>query len=211
MADLAANGAHRHRGARVRARLAEETRNAAEVRVGVSVRGALALVRCAKVWAAAHGRNYVLPDDIKELAQPVWGHRFVLDPEAEFAGSRPDAVPPGSWRTSRRRRSGPRHDSDGPLVLRYSGSAYGKRQEKQRGLAGAVSAGRAQVQRGRRGWVTFAAAARSRVAAVGRVLAPVRRTFSTFGIAVTFMAVAAWVAGLALGWLEVWSRRCCSA
>lgn len=73
-------------------RLAEETRNAAEVRVGVSVRGALALVRCAKVWAAAHGRNYVLPDDIKELAQPVWGHRFVLDPEAEFAGSRPDVI-----------------------------------------------------------------------------------------------------------------------
>lgn len=73
-------------------RLAEETRNAHEVRVGVSVRGALALVRCAKVWAAAHGRNYVLPDDIKELAQPVWGHRFVLDPEAEFAGARPDVV-----------------------------------------------------------------------------------------------------------------------
>ncbi|MEV0892268.1 MoxR family ATPase [Promicromonospora sp. MEB111] len=73
-------------------RLAEETRNAHEVRVGVSVRGALALVRCAKVWAAAHGRNYVLPDDIKELAQPVWGHRFVLDPEAEFAGARSDVV-----------------------------------------------------------------------------------------------------------------------
>ncbi|MFI2489727.1 AAA family ATPase [Promicromonospora kroppenstedtii] len=73
-------------------RLAEETRNAHEVRVGVSVRGALALVRCAKVWAAAHGRNYVLPDDIKELAQPVWAHRFVLDPEAEFAGARPDVV-----------------------------------------------------------------------------------------------------------------------
>jgi MoxR-like ATPase len=73
-------------------RLSEETRNAHEVRVGVSVRGALALVRCAKVWAAAHGRNYVLPDDIKELAQPVWGHRFVLDPEAEFAGARPDVV-----------------------------------------------------------------------------------------------------------------------
>jgi MoxR-like ATPase len=73
-------------------RLAEETRNAAEVRVGVSVRGALALVRCAKVWAAAHGRNYVLPDDIKELAQPVWAHRFVLDPEAEFAGATDEAV-----------------------------------------------------------------------------------------------------------------------
>ncbi|WP_435738714.1 MoxR family ATPase [Cellulosimicrobium sp. PMB13] len=73
-------------------RLAEETRNAPESRVGVSVRGALALVRATKVWAAAHGRNYVLPDDVKELAQPVWAHRFVLDPEAEFAGATAEAV-----------------------------------------------------------------------------------------------------------------------
>ncbi|MBE7699285.1 MoxR family ATPase [Oerskovia sp. Sa1BUA8] len=73
-------------------RLAEETRNAAESRVGVSVRGALALVRCAKVWAAAHGRNYVLPDDVKELAQPAWAHRLVLDPEAEFAGATAEGV-----------------------------------------------------------------------------------------------------------------------
>ncbi|WP_425955085.1 AAA family ATPase [Xylanimonas sp. McL0601] len=73
-------------------RLAEETRNAPEVRVGVSVRGALALVRSAKVWAAAHGRNYVLPDDIKELAHPVWTHRLTLDPEAEFAGATPEHV-----------------------------------------------------------------------------------------------------------------------
>ena len=73
-------------------RLAEETRNAAEARVGVSVRGALALVRCTKVWAAAHGRNYVLPDDVKDLAQPVWAHRLVLDPEAEFAGAQPDLI-----------------------------------------------------------------------------------------------------------------------
>jgi MoxR-like ATPase len=73
-------------------RLAEETRNAPETRIGVSVRGALALVRCCKVWAAAHGRNYVLPDDVKQLAQPVWAHRFVLDPEAEFTGARAEVV-----------------------------------------------------------------------------------------------------------------------
>ncbi len=73
-------------------RLAEETRSAKEARVGVSIRGALALVRCAKVWAAAHGRNYVLPDDIKELAQPVWAHRLVLDSEAEFAGVTAESI-----------------------------------------------------------------------------------------------------------------------
>jgi uncharacterized protein (DUF58 family) len=80
------------------------------------------------------------------------------------------------------------------------GPAYGKRQESPRGL---LAAGRAQVQRGRRGWVTVAAAARSRAAAVGRVVAPVRRTFSTFGIAVTVVTVAAWIAGFTLGWLEL--------
>lgn len=92
MADLAA-GVHVD-GAVLEyiSRLAEETRNAAECRVGVSVRGALALVRCAKVWAAAHARNYVLPDDIKELIQPAWAHRLVLDPEAEFAGATNEGV-----------------------------------------------------------------------------------------------------------------------
>ncbi|MCZ2262659.1 MULTISPECIES: AAA family ATPase [unclassified Isoptericola] len=68
-------------------RLAEESRAAADVHVGVSVRGALALVRCMKVWAAAHGRNYVLPDDVKDLVVPVWAHRLVLDAEAEFGGA----------------------------------------------------------------------------------------------------------------------------
>ncbi|MCW2131397.1 AAA family ATPase [Arthrobacter sp. VKM Ac-2550] len=72
--------------------LCDATRTADETRLGVSVRGALAMVRAAKVWAAVHGRNYVLPDDIKELAPVVWTHRFVMDPEAEFAGATPEAV-----------------------------------------------------------------------------------------------------------------------
>lgn len=73
-------------------RLCEGTRNAPETRLGVSVRGAIAMVRAAKVWAAAQGRNFVLPDDIKELAAVVWTHRFVMDPEAEFAGVTADRV-----------------------------------------------------------------------------------------------------------------------
>jgi len=67
--------------------LAERTRTAAESRVGVSVRGALALVRAAKAWAATQGRHYVVPDDIKDLIEPVWNHRIVLDAEAEFEGT----------------------------------------------------------------------------------------------------------------------------
>ena len=67
-------------------RLAEATRSDPQTRLGVSVRGCIALVRCAKVWAAAQGRAFVIPDDIKELAEPVLAHRLMLDVEAEFAG-----------------------------------------------------------------------------------------------------------------------------
>ena len=74
------------------ARLVEATRTADEVRLGVSVRGALALVRCAKTYAASLGRHYVVPDDVKALAGPVLAHRIVLDPEAEFDGVTPASV-----------------------------------------------------------------------------------------------------------------------
>jgi MoxR-like ATPase len=67
-------------------RLVDGTRSAIEVRLGVSVRGALALIRTAKTLAAANGRHYVIPDDIKVLAEPVLAHRLLLDPEAEFDG-----------------------------------------------------------------------------------------------------------------------------
>jgi len=68
-------------------RIAEATRQAPEVKLGLSVRGCLAYVRAAKTWAAASGRNYVVPDDIKELAEPILSHRVLLSPEAEFAGA----------------------------------------------------------------------------------------------------------------------------
>ncbi len=67
-------------------RIAEETRRARNVKLGMSVRGCLAFVRVAKTWAAAGGRHYVIPDDIKELAVPVLSHRLLLDADAEFSG-----------------------------------------------------------------------------------------------------------------------------
>jgi MoxR-like ATPase len=66
--------------------LAEESRRQPQLKLGLSVRGCLALVRTAKTWAASQGRNYVIPDDVKELSVPVLGHRLLLDAEAEFAG-----------------------------------------------------------------------------------------------------------------------------
>ena len=67
-------------------RIVEATRRASEVRLGASVRGAVALVRLAGAWAAAHGRHYVTPDDVRDLALVTLAHRIVLEPEAEFDG-----------------------------------------------------------------------------------------------------------------------------
>jgi len=67
-------------------RLVEATRSAREVRLGASVRGALALQRVSAAWALVNGRGYVLPDDVRDLAIVALAHRLVLEPEAEFEG-----------------------------------------------------------------------------------------------------------------------------
>ena len=66
------------------ARLAEASRAHESVQLGMSPRACLALVRCAKTWAIAHGRNFVSPDDIRLLTVPVLRHRILLKPEARF-------------------------------------------------------------------------------------------------------------------------------
>jgi len=73
-------------------RIAEETRRHVSIRLGLSVRGCLAFIRCAKTWAISQGRNHVIPDDIKLLAQPVLNHRLLITPEAQFAGITVDQV-----------------------------------------------------------------------------------------------------------------------
>ena len=66
--------------------LAEESRRQPHVKLGLSARGCLAFIRVAKTWAAADGRDHVVPDDVKELAEPVLSHRLLLDAEAQFNG-----------------------------------------------------------------------------------------------------------------------------
>ena len=55
------------------------TRKRKEIRVGVSVRGALAFMRTVQAYACLKGRTYVVPEDIKKLAIPVLAHRLVLE------------------------------------------------------------------------------------------------------------------------------------
>jgi MoxR-like ATPase len=67
-------------------RIAEATREEPDVKLGLSTRGSLALVRVAKTWAASRGRRHVVPHDVVELAHPVLAHRVLLTPEASFGG-----------------------------------------------------------------------------------------------------------------------------
>lgn len=63
---------------RYMAALCEAARNPAKVRLGPSPRALLALMRCAQALAAIRGRDYVIPDDVKELAVPVLAHRIEM-------------------------------------------------------------------------------------------------------------------------------------
>ena len=60
--------------------LVGSTRNHRQVMVGASPRGSLALLKLARAWAVIQGRNYVIPDDIRQFILPVLGHRIILDP-----------------------------------------------------------------------------------------------------------------------------------
>jgi len=62
--------------------LTTATRDHGDVYLGASTRGALALYRAAQAWAALNGRDFVTPDDVKVLAQPVLSHRLIVSPAA---------------------------------------------------------------------------------------------------------------------------------
>ena len=64
--------------------LANATRRSAELRLGASPRATLHLVRAAKAWAALQDREYVLPDDVKQLAASVFSHRLLPTAEAQI-------------------------------------------------------------------------------------------------------------------------------
>lgn len=66
--------------------LVEGTRNHSDLLLGASPRSALFLQRLSRARAASQGREYVMPDDIKELAHPVLEHRMALRPEAQMRG-----------------------------------------------------------------------------------------------------------------------------
>ena len=66
--------------------LAESTRKSPDIRLGVSPRGSIALMRAARALAFLKGREYVLPDDVQHLAPYVFSHRMILQPEVRYEG-----------------------------------------------------------------------------------------------------------------------------
>lgn len=73
-------------------RLINATREDVRLKLGVSPRGSLALYRTSQAWAALHERDYVVPEDVRELAVSVLSHRIVLDTKSRYGGVRNEQV-----------------------------------------------------------------------------------------------------------------------
>ena len=72
--------------------ITRRTRDHREIRLGASPRASLGFQQAAHVLAAVRGRDYILPDDIKELAVPVLAHRIILATEAKLKGRAEEAI-----------------------------------------------------------------------------------------------------------------------
>jgi len=73
-------------------RLVGATREHADVYLGASPRGSLHLYKAAQAMAAINGRDYVIPDDVKQLAVPVLGHRLIVRSQASLREVDNDAI-----------------------------------------------------------------------------------------------------------------------
>ena len=72
--------------------IAQASRKSLDLILGGSPRASISLLIAAKTWAAIQNRAYVIPDDVKFLARPVYRHRIILKPEAEIEGLTPDTA-----------------------------------------------------------------------------------------------------------------------
>jgi MoxR-like ATPase len=74
------------------AAIARRSRDWPSLTLGVSPRGAIHLMQLAKAIAAMDGRDFLLPDDVKRAAPPVFRHRLILKPEADLEGLTSDQI-----------------------------------------------------------------------------------------------------------------------
>ena len=73
-------------------RIAAATRDHPDLRLGVSTRGSIALLRTARSWAVTADRGYVTPDDVQDVAVAACSHRIALSPEAELRGVSTESI-----------------------------------------------------------------------------------------------------------------------
>jgi len=73
-------------------KIVQSTRSEPRVEVGISPRGSIALFKLSKAHAAFNGRDYVVPDDVKNVAVPALAHRLILKAEARVRGVKPENV-----------------------------------------------------------------------------------------------------------------------
>ena len=74
------------------ARITNETRNNPALYLGASTRASIALLKSSKATAAINGRDFVIPEDVINMAIPVLRHRIMLSPEKEMEGLSPDTL-----------------------------------------------------------------------------------------------------------------------
>jgi MoxR-like ATPase len=73
-------------------RLVQKTRSESRIDVGISPRGSIAVFKLAKAHAAFYGRDYVVPDDVKNVIIPALSHRLILKAETRIRGIKPEML-----------------------------------------------------------------------------------------------------------------------
>jgi MoxR-like ATPase len=73
-------------------RLVQKTRSESRIDVGISPRGSIAVFKLAKAHAAFYGRDYVVPDDVKNVIIPALSHRLILKVETRIRGIKPETI-----------------------------------------------------------------------------------------------------------------------
>jgi MoxR-like ATPase len=74
------------------AEIIQNTRSSSSISVGASPRASVFVMKAAQAWAAMKGRDFITPEDVKEIIKPVLRHRITLTPEREMEGMKPDQV-----------------------------------------------------------------------------------------------------------------------
>lgn len=74
------------------AKIVHQTRNSSAIYIGASPRASVFILKAAQAWAAMRGRDFITPEDVKQIIVPTLRHRITLTPEKEMEGIIPDQI-----------------------------------------------------------------------------------------------------------------------